>query len=119
MRLSAANYLGKYMSKGKQDLEEVEKMGLSDLLPSHWSTCSQSLKDWISKNTHEGYEIGQRLDRLVHKYPTALVWKHYVKLVLDDGREIPLGVAGLANHMGRSIVLEGFPPIDYSTVPEE
>lgn len=119
VKMSAANYLGKYMSKGRQDLQEVEAMGLSDLLPSHWSTCSQSLKNWIKNNTHEGFEIGKRLAEVVEGQPQLCTWRYDIKLTTEDGRSVPIGVCGLLNPMGRTFALFGLSQPDYATVPAE
>lgn len=48
VRCSAAQYLGKYMSKGVKSLKEAKQMGFSDQLPSAWWGMSNALKSLIS-----------------------------------------------------------------------
>lgn len=44
IKKSAANYLGKYMSKGGKIIEELQEKGLADHLPSQWWTASKLMK---------------------------------------------------------------------------
>lgn len=48
VRCSAAQYLGKYMSKGAKSLKEAKQMGFCDQLPSAWWGMSNALKSFIS-----------------------------------------------------------------------
>ena len=59
VRKSAEAYLGKYLSKGVEDLAKVEEMGLGHLLPSAWWVCSAELKECIKANTIYSSDVAE------------------------------------------------------------
>lgn len=65
VRQSAANYLGKYMSKGEEDICQLldECPDLIHYLPNTWYNLSKEARDVVKANTAEGQDVGLTLER--------------------------------------------------------
>ena len=115
VKLSAANYLGKYMSKGCAVVKKVTKAKLGDYLPSAWWGVSLALRREVSAGlVNLSSQMGKNLlDNLeVLKQLGILRW--YRLLVqeiwfddIDEPVEALLGVAGQLSSLAALRYLKG------------
>lgn len=65
VRESAKNYLGKYMSKGEDDICSIldETPELIHVLPSTWYNMSSEAREAVKANMVEGEQVGLTLER--------------------------------------------------------
>lgn len=93
---SAAAYLGKYLSKGGEILQEIHEKGMEAFLPKQWWTASNSMKKWLQKEiivldqaTCKSffYQLGDWLSDGV------FTWCNYITIEYQD-RELIVGCVG-------------------------
>jgi hypothetical protein len=103
VRVSAENYLGKYMTKGEKSLAAILKddPGLAEFLPRSWWSCSLAVKRAIGKRMTGGAETALKLIRDVRSGDSRVDFAAEVKVTLADGNEIPVAVVGKLSPEGR------------------
>lgn len=67
VKKSAEGYLGKYMSKSKNEVEKVIESGDEWMLPKQWWTSTKEMKAWLRGESRVGKLTGQALEALVHE----------------------------------------------------
>jgi len=112
----AARYLAKYMSKGKQQVQEAMDDWGTDLCPRTWWNMTKPARDMVKAATSRGRIPGQLLeDVLNHAWATDLD-SHYEFLrhieLEFDGVIITVGwrgrfTDGLSLEIRRLLALEG------------
>lgn len=68
VRVSAAGYLGKYMSKGSLEVGSVAAAGGWSCVPRQWWHMSKGLKDEVKKKTLHGPVIGSLIGGIIDEY---------------------------------------------------
>ena len=96
IKKSAAAYLGKYMSKGGEILEEIDEKGLTAFLPKQWWTATAGMKKMVKNaiitldnETCKAimYQLGDFLADGI------LTWCNYVDIMIN-GEERIVGCVG-------------------------
>lgn len=87
IKKSAASYLGKYMSKGGEILEELKEKGLEEYFPSQWWTASKLMKKMFKDSVVHldsnacsfiFYHLGDHLAEGI------VTWCNFVDIVIND-----------------------------------
>lgn len=99
VKKSAAGYLGKYMSKGQDDIRaSIEaNEGCLDHLPHHWYNVSSEARELVAKNTVYGEHVGDRIDKWLAWSDTLdspFLYKRSVVLYAMDGQPLTSFVVG-------------------------
>ena len=112
---SAANYLGKYMSKGADDIGDVLDMDpeLVYFMPKTWYNLSKRARDAVKSNTVEGEEVGLRLERWsMWEHPTDPPFKFIQRVKIKDEQG-----ALLASFVVGEVHAHWRPPLGIRTAP--
>jgi hypothetical protein len=96
IRKSAANYLGKYMSKGVQAIADILAICPDAFIPPSWHILSQRLRMAVKKaiKHYEGKTASQIFEWLESHAKELLRFNRYIKIPTKDGRESCVGWYG-------------------------
>lgn len=119
VRESARGYLGKYMTKGEEDICRILDANpeLIDFLPRTWYNLSESARNAVKANMSEGEKVGLTLERWSQwndELDPPFKYQQRVQLKDEEGRIIANFVIGeVACHWKR---LVGVPVSKYDIV---
>lgn len=119
VKSSASGYLGKYMSKGADDIKAsiIANDGCIDHLPHHWYTLTNEARDLVKRNTAYGPEVGDRIDRWLRwsdDLDSPFSYKRSIVLYSEDGAPLTSFVVGVIQcHWKRRV---GVPQTKYDIV---
>lgn len=65
---SVAGYLGKYMSKGGDGLEEMASIYGPEVVPGQWWNATAEMRRLVREETRSGEDVGEILESLVNSY---------------------------------------------------
>jgi hypothetical protein len=91
----AAKYLAKYMSKGKQQIEEAAEDWGEDVCPSTWWNMTGSARAMVKSETFRGREPGQMLEAVLEH-----AWSTDVDLHFEYLRHVELEFDGVRVTVG-------------------
>lgn len=95
---NAAAYLAKYMSKGRQQIEEALEDWGADNHPATWWNMNKPTRDMVKAATLKGREVGALLERVVYVALDSLVDEYFYFLApirIDfDGVDVLMGWRG-------------------------
>lgn len=96
IRKSAANYLGKYMSKGVQAIADILAICPDAYIPPSWHVLSQRLRTAVKKaiKHYEGKTASEIFEWLESHAKELLRFNRYIKIPTKDGRETCVGWYG-------------------------
>lgn len=105
---SAEGYLGKYMSKGVEDVRQFIEMGSETLVPGQWWNCTKALREWVKAAIVRGPNTGSLLECVVE---SALeegckamgVYMRPVILDLDGGPWLAAWVGRLSRSLAEDL----------------
>jgi hypothetical protein len=103
VKVSAENYLGKYMSKGAPLLATLlaEDPGLAEFLPLSWWSCSMNLRRAIGRRIAGGHDSARKLIKDIREKDTRVDFSAEVRIQLNDGNEIIAAIVGKLSPEGR------------------
>ena len=95
VKKSAQGYLGKYMSKGSQSLEEIKSLHGDKYLPRQWWGGTSELKRGIRRATKSGNVVGMVLDQIVYRHCTLgpVEGMHFCRKIEIKEGEVTVAVA--------------------------
>ncbi len=104
----AARYLAKYMSKGRQQVEEAMEDWGAEMCPRTWWNMTKPARDMVKAATHKGRQAGALLDSILEHAWLTDVDSHYAFLrpiVMEfDGVEVTVGWRGrFVAHLARDV----------------
>lgn len=98
VKSSAEGYLGKYMSKSRNETEKVVADGNDWMLPKQWWTSTGEMKAWLKGSTRSGKLVGQVLESIVQEVmpdPARYPGLWFKRIVVDlDGFKYTAGFLG-------------------------
>lgn len=111
VRLSAAAYLGKYMSKSEKVVDGLIEDGKEDCLPSSWVTRSISmLKMFKLSIVRFNIEDSRSIhDVLQDNSSTFCRWCRNLTIEMDSGHRVWLGFTGYLNRCGIDMISVQYP----------
>jgi hypothetical protein len=65
VKKSAEGYLGKYMSKGCQDVAHFVEMGQESYVPGQWWFCTREMRQWVKSETLKGPNTGKLVESII------------------------------------------------------
>jgi hypothetical protein len=87
-------YLGKYMSKGGDEIAQLSEQ-MPEALPKSWYFCSLKLRQWVlSHRVRLTHELAQTFMNWIEDGKSGVIWIRSVKITLADGNEIAIGKYG-------------------------
>ena len=103
VKVSAENYLGKYMTKGAASLSNLlrDDPAIAEFLPRSWWSCSLAVKRAIGKRITGGLGTARKLISDVRTGDTRVGFAAEVTVELADGAVIPVAVVGKLTAEGR------------------
>ena len=104
VKKSVGRYLSKYLSKGVSVIQEVEEKW-PGCVPSSFYICTNSLKQWVDKQTRKSEWIGEWIYQAMMDSKEMFEWMWAYTIETRPGQ--PLAVSWLG-------VLAEPPPADYS-----
>lgn len=117
IKKSVAGYLGKYMSKGISQIQEVIDAGFEDWLPSAWWLMNFDLRREVKNNIVSGKEVGSFLNWLCHNVMAGWIrWFAPVMIKRSDGTEYSVGFGGSFTAQGMAEVKKIFGSARINTV---
>lgn len=105
---SAAGYLGKYMTKGKKEVETAKVIQPGMTLPSAWHTCSRALLKAIKKMTIVDSEVMMKLwEELWDGAAVLIEIGGFIAVEVMEGWELRVGAWGRVRHWYRDSMISG------------
>lgn len=103
LKKTAAGYLGKYMSKGAEDLGKILKddPGLAEFMPRSWSHCSLKLRRAVGARISGGRDSARKLMRDVRSGDTRVDFAKEIRIEMSPGVVVPVAVVGVLSAEGR------------------
>ena len=86
VKTSAANYLGKYISKGAISVAAVKDAGMSDWLPRQWWNCTRSLGARVRAETIRADYAAEPLIRACEGNNKS-IWHFWGEVLIDIGEK--------------------------------
>lgn len=86
VKTSAANYLGKYISKGVISVSAVKDAGMSDWLPRQWWNCTRSLSARVRAETIRADYVAEALIRACERNNES-IWHFWGEVLIDIGEK--------------------------------
>ena len=88
VKSSAEGYLGKYMSKSRNEVEKVLEDGNEWMLPRQWWFSSKEVKDFLKQRLKRGRRTGVLLESVVNEVLEGRelppgIWIHRISIDLD------------------------------------
>lgn len=81
---SAANYLGKYISKGVASVEQVVRQGMADWLPRQWWNITRTLRAAVDAETVRADGLAEDMLRAAQR-DDKVVWLFHGSVTIDIG----------------------------------
>lgn len=98
---SIGAYLGKYMSKGAAQIQEILDKGLEDWLPSSWWMMNFDLRREVLSNVIGGEQAGNFLQWICNNVIAGWIrWFQPVFVKRSDGSQYAVGYAGTLTPQG-------------------
>lgn len=105
IRVSAAAYLGKYMSKGVADIATLVEAGFEEWIPSAWYSISHEFRRHVLSQVVSGERVGDWLNWLCHVGGNQYArWIQPILIKNSSGREVAVGFSGTLNQAGQDTV---------------
>jgi hypothetical protein len=108
VRVSAAGYLGKYLSKGSLAVQQVREVneGLVELLPSSWYLITEKMREICLQHVAYGRDHGEAIAAILEsKLCDRLVsWHRAVDILGHDGTRIATAVMYCLTADGRALL---------------
>ena len=86
VQTSAANYLGKYISKGAISVAAVKTEGMGHWLPRQWWNCTRSLSARVRAETVRADYVAEPLIRACERNDES-IWHFWGEVLIDIGEK--------------------------------
>lgn len=111
VKKSVEQYLGKYLSKGCQDIQKIHAADIDYVFPSSWYLCSLSLRERVHNRViklsgHPASHLVDMASSSVHKL--VFEYKHPVLISTDGSPGITIGWYGRLTREGYSYMNDLF-----------